>query len=577
MTSFAANETFTIANLGVVLPNEAHTRVISGDYNNDGNMDLFYLSPWDGHLWSNWSALFFKGKGDGTLTADATQPSMEFYYGDAVFMDINNDGNLDLVVTGQERNTATVKTQVYLNSGAPGYLFVLSASLSSSLTGVWGADGVYGRGLLFPVDYDNDGWTDLLICGFDASGAAVTNLYKNNGGTFSLVDAGFDKIGGGSASWGDFNNDGFMDLVMSGMGSTSGTPQTLLYQNNGNGTFSKAPLALPGTATGESGGMTFFADMNSDGYLDIVDSGMHWPFGALYINQGAGAFSYIADSGLIGENSMSAAYGDINYSGFNSIAATGWMSNNGAQEGMFFYNSGNNTFSITNFQAGLAVKNASALLVDLNNDGALDIVTVGDHAGGIGLNNKTQGTNAAPSMPSGLAVQQNGNQYTLTWNKSTDDKTPQNAIRYNIYAKSSDGKVFSFVPANIATGNIKVAGIVPYITATSHTLTLPAGSYEFGVQAVDQAFMSSAFSKVGGTGIETQAIDAVDVIAANGELVINNNTSAAVAFEIVAPNGQILQKGNCAALSSGKYPVAQGVYLVKVTGANASVVKKLIF
>ena len=131
-----------------------------------------------------------------------------------------------------------------------------------------------GCGCAF-LDYDNDGWIDILVLGgstLSGPPPGITNrLYHNNrDGTFRdvTVDAGLTKTGWAcGVCVGDYNNDGFDDLFLTYWG------QNVLYRNNGNGTFTdvtrEAGLLNPSTRWGT--GCTFL-DYNRDGYLDLFVS-----------------------------------------------------------------------------------------------------------------------------------------------------------------------------------------------------------------------------------------------------------------------------------------------------------------
>src|SRR5580765_7606441 len=124
-------------------------------------------------------------------------------------------------------------------------------------------------------DYDNDGWLDILILSGSRFGDpppdASTRLYKNNrDGTFTDVTrkAGLFRTGYSyGVTVGDYNNDGFEDLFLTGWG------QNALYRNNGDGTFTEVTKeAGLINAQARFGSGCAFVDYDRDGRLDLFVS-----------------------------------------------------------------------------------------------------------------------------------------------------------------------------------------------------------------------------------------------------------------------------------------------------------------
>ena len=172
-----------------------------GDYNGDGRPDL-YVTNWGTGVSSPRNALF-RNNGDGTFT-DVGQAAGVVPLGansiSATWVDYDNDGKLDLYVVDYFRSNT-----LYRNRGDGTFEDVTATAgvaggrLGNKTSAAWG-------------DYDNDGRLDLYICKYYAE----NEIYHNNGdGTFTEVEAGIgDKRDSEKAIWVDYDNDGDLDLYV---------------------------------------------------------------------------------------------------------------------------------------------------------------------------------------------------------------------------------------------------------------------------------------------------------------------------------------------------------------------------
>ena len=103
--------------------------------------------------------------------------------------------------------------------------------MSISLTSVSASSVAWG-------DYDNDGDLDILLIGY-SNGGPVSKIYHNNGDNTFTEQTSISLIGVyySSAAWGDYDNDGDLDILLTGY-SNSG-PVSKIYRNNGNNTFTE--------------------------------------------------------------------------------------------------------------------------------------------------------------------------------------------------------------------------------------------------------------------------------------------------------------------------------------------------
>jgi hypothetical protein len=557
--------------------------MIWGDYDNDGFMDAFIVG---GQKEGEKAAGLYRNNGNSTFTG--ISPVYEISAlarAAAAFIDYNNDGNLDLIVIGENGNKSAT---LYTNSGAPAYTFTKVAN--TSFPPVDMENDNQNPRTIQAFDYDNDGWTDLIINGHAGASpwqgqTRVVALFRNNHGTFEyqpspVNGSAFRAVNGGSVNVGDVNNDGYPDVLISGYIDNPGGGVTDLYINNKNGEFIRSGQPA---FTGHQEGETFFMDVNNDGWLDIIEIGRDlangWNgFSNLYLNNKNNTFSRRTNPFSGGQAVV--ATGDVDNDGLSDFFVMGYATGT-----KLLYNKGNNAFEPLDFSE--SVRGGFCNLVDFNNDHTLDLNLFGysDSSNGFfhALFRNDKGSNIpdnqAPAAPTGLTVKRENNKYQLTWLKATDDHTPPDALRYNVHVLFPDAKKYAYVPADFTNGKVKVNGLQPFITTTSIELNLPEDNYTFAVQAIDQANAGSVFTTPLLTGIDkATVIDKVGVSSCGKAVQITNRSLESVHYSIFSVNGQTILAGTCYPDAAAITNLASGIYIVKLSqGSGAKTIKTLVF
>jgi hypothetical protein len=244
-----------------------------GDYDNDGDLDLFVAngSNQNNFLYRNDGPAGFAKIDTGAIVTDGGS-SFGCAWGD-----YDNDGHLDLFVANIGNNF------LYRNNG--------NGSFTKITAGRIVTDGGNSQGCNWG-DYDNDGDLDLFVAN---AGGENNFLYRNNGDrTFERILSGQIVNNGGnsfSASWGDYDNDGDLDLFVSNDGGNN-----FLYENNGTGNFTRINTG----AIVEDGGRSFgssWGDFDNDGDLDLFVAKLGDD--ALYRNNGGDSFTKVTAGDIV--------------------------------------------------------------------------------------------------------------------------------------------------------------------------------------------------------------------------------------------------------------------------------------
>ena len=323
-----------------------------GDYNNDGYDDLF-VTTYDPQQ----PNILYKNNGDKTFTKITTGEIVTDLAGSvaATWGDYDNDGYLDLFVA----NNLGSNNFLYHNNGNSTFTKITSGDIVEK--------GTYCHSAAW-ADYDNDGYLDLFVAEYFPT--KTNHLFHNNGnGTFTSVegspvvtDAGH-SIG---ASWGDYNNDGLVDLFVP----NTNNEVNWLYQNIGNGQFKKVNenvISTPSNSVGSSWG-----DYNNDGHMDLFITNSGNSENYLYKNNGDGTFSAITTGPVVTDkgHSHGSTWIDIDNDGDLDL----YVTNDQNQDNFLYRNQGDGSFSkIENDLTKLGGNSFGTSIADYDNDGDYDI------------------------------------------------------------------------------------------------------------------------------------------------------------------------------------------------------------
>ena len=244
------------------------------DVDSDGDMDLMMTGNTSS---PSATANLYINDGTGNFTISSGTPFEASNSGDIDFGDIDGDNDLDLIMTGKDAS-GNVFSKLYTNNGTGSFTLVTGTIFT----------GVYMSSTEF-IDVDNDGDLDLLMCGAESSDVSTAKLYENNGsGIFNLVTGTpFENAQFGDIAFGDTDNDGDQDILIVGKNDSS-QYIAKFYINTGT-SFSLQPnTPFPGTFLHSSS----FADFNNDGKLDLLHIGnaLNGLIGHIYENQGSNNF-----------------------------------------------------------------------------------------------------------------------------------------------------------------------------------------------------------------------------------------------------------------------------------------------
>ncbi|TZF82086.1 T9SS type A sorting domain-containing protein [Pedobacter sp. BS3] len=459
LQAFKNNGDGTFTTVSVPFAPVTRASIDWNDIDQDGKPDVILSGSIDYNGTTDKSVEIYTSDGAGNFSSKAISGLTAVAPG-CGFADLNNDGYVDFYVFG---NIFQGESGFYINNKAGGFTkteFTDYDLVDPDVT---------------PVDFDNDGDLDLFLMGKDnTTSTYVSVMLVNTNGVFAAQSLGITPRGDGSAVWGDVDGDGRLDLLINGNGDWDGTETTgdvvRLYRNNA-GTFTKV-ATFQQYGQGSTGDGLRFADWNNDGKLDVIVSGwsanQNRQAADIYLNNGDLTFTpYAYNNNIPGVGESSIEVGDINNDGKIDLVVTGTSYNNygpgdlGGKASAVVLNPTTTANAAPTAPAGLSVASNNPSEITLSWNAATDDSTP---ANSLSYNIFVKDANGvyyyyplADESTGRLLLPRMGNvQFNKSW---TIKNLPDGAYTWGVQAVDN-----SFAASTFATGTFTINGGVLPVT-----------------------------------------------------------------------------------------------------------------
>jgi len=505
----------------------------------------------------------------GKLEPNTTYSLPGFYLGSQAWGDVDGDGLIDVLLTGSQSAQQRI-TKLFLNESnvTPGK-FKAGSYLFEELTGSGAAMG--------DIDNDGDmdfvvtGLSGVTLKTFVALN---TGVLRGGAATFDTTSLNLPLMSGttglkdGWITLCDYDQDGLLDLTIQGtvdFGNNGKSGDDYLggyleiYRNEGNLKFTRAygwprdrAVPVPSIAVGDTAldqlavGEHVWADIDNDGDPDFIAVGYSrvcteftrvshdWDASALRIYENLGGGHLVMRRGYAGLWNASLAVADLDNDGYVDILLTGNDDHDpnsthpqGDPKVRFYRNAGNHTgeFTLQNIMLFNERKGAgigAVRLADLDGDGDLDAVVIGESItpGGKLIptsavytnTNSSQLGNRRSSPPTVLTAHQDTtSNVRLTWDEAFDPDGRQDAHTYSLRIGTMPGR-------NDVRPGVEQVGPGSLGYRRSATIrNLPDGRYYWSAQAVDHAWLRSEWAPEQSFIIDTAPPRVVRVRGATGD------------------------------------------------------------
>lgn len=452
-----------------------------GDYDGDGDQDLLAIGVNSSNVQQ---ASIFEKDSSGLFT-DINTPFMGVQNGTCDFVDIDNDNDLDVLLSG---TISGMHTKIYINTNGTFQEVdygVVNVGFSST---EW-------------VDLDHDGDKDLIILGADDNYAGITKVYENRIDTLVEMSAGSSLPGFwfGDVDYTDLDMDGDVDVILTG--SDAGyAAYSGVYEFQGDSFVFQSQIIEPLTQARAQ-----FADLDNDGYEDLVLMGVDQNYDDRFLiyknDSGTLVLSQSIDSINSGFTESPFSIGDFDNDGDADIVFGGYDDNYIYQ--MHYYRNDNMTF-VVDQNSGFPYfgGNSSTAVTDIDGDLDLDIVFTGYDDATIEpvpltlFTNNEASLNTSPTAPTNITSMVNSNSnVVLNWNEGSDQETPAAGLTYNLGIQNSISGEWLISPLSLNDGTRMVSesgNMLNHMTYEADSLS--PGIYHWMVQSIDQSYVPSTLA-----------------------------------------------------------------------------------
>ncbi|MFT7344222.1 MAG: hypothetical protein ACI9XP_000805 [Lentimonas sp.] len=324
------------------------------DVDGDADLDLIYSGL---NLQGTNSTVYALNDGAGLFTVLKESPFLGLQSGNSSIVDLNGDGNKELIISGideflthqhQALSYQNNEFQPFPSFNFPGYEYLYFEF----------------------ADVDGNSSPDVFLSGRNASSQYVTELYTNDGsGSFTLKPNTFVSGNNGDINTVDVNNDGFIDLFV------TGSTNAKLYLNDGIGNY----VAFGSSISGVKNSAAKFGDLDGDNDLDLILTGRNSSnqnISKMYLNDGLGNFTIAPGTPFVAVYYSSILLVDIDEDNDLDVVISGVNQSN-IETTNIYLNAGNGTFTLSPNNFLSAYYLGDMIAKDFDSDGDLDLILCG--------------------------------------------------------------------------------------------------------------------------------------------------------------------------------------------------------